>query len=193
MDTPIVPPLRTCTKCREQKPATLEFFNRCKTGTLSLTSSCKICAAAITRANYAANREARVQRRRDYVEANRESVLEANRANYQANREQRLEAKKHYVAENPEKLREHWRRMHKMRDSAPGSHTKEQELTLHDDQEGRCGYCGITLHDDWVPDHRHPIALGGSHDIENIVIACPVCNNAKSKLTLDVWMSRRGW
>ena len=193
MNDLIVPPLRTCTKCGEAKPETTEYFVKMSKGRSGLHSWCKDCTKAANRENYAKNREARVQYRRDYVEANKEAVLQSGRSSYQKNREQYLEGKKRYVAENSEKLREHWRRMHKIRDNAPGSHTKEQEIALHDEQEGRCGYCGITLHGDWVPDHRHPVALGGSHDIENIVICCPVCNNSKSKLTLDVWMSRRGW
>lgn len=185
--------LRRCTKCGIEKPETLEYFRRDKKGRNGFHSWCIACLNATSKAHYAANREARVQYRRDYVEANKETVLESTRASYHKHREQYLEDKKRYVAENPEKLREHWRRMHKMRYYAPGSHTKEQELELLFEQDDRCGYCGITLHGEYAPDHKMPVARGGSHDIENITVCCADCNNTKHTSTIEEWEKRRGW
>ena len=38
--------LRTCSKCREQKPETTEFFNRNKANPSGLHNQCKVCRGA---------------------------------------------------------------------------------------------------------------------------------------------------
>lgn len=50
--------------------------------------------------------------------------------------------------------------------------------------EGRCGYCGIK------PDHLHvdhikPRAAGGTNALENLMPACPSCNNYKGIFSLE--------
>ena len=50
-----------------------------------------------------------------------------------------------------------------------------------------CVYCG----DDSGPfhyDHLYPVSLGGSDDINNIVLACSSCNLSKGGKTLQQWM-----
>ncbi|WP_437808131.1 HNH endonuclease [Sorangium sp. So ce1078] len=40
---------------------------------------------------------------------------------------------------------------------------------------GRCGYCGVSetsVGGELEIDHFHPLAAGGSDDIENLVYAC---------------------
>ena len=48
--------------------------------------------------------------------------------------------------------------------------------------DGRCGYCGVS--ETFVGgaleiDHVHPLAAGGSDEIENLVYACTACNRFK--------------
>lgn len=52
--------------------------------------------------------------------------------------------------------------------------------------EFRCGYCGVPLDDKSATiDHKHPRALGGSGEIENLVVACRQCNGQKRHKTVD--------
>lgn len=51
---------------------------------------------------------------------------------------------------------------------------------------GLCAYCGRDLElSGFVVDHVHPQALGGRHEIENLLPACPPCNTSKGKKTLE--------
>jgi 5-methylcytosine-specific restriction endonuclease McrA len=67
---------------------------------------------------------------------------------------------------------------------APASHTIADLKRLFALQEGHCYYCFREL---FVPegyyevhkDHFEPISLGGTNDIDNIVLACPECNMLK--------------
>lgn len=47
---------------------------------------------------------------------------------------------------------------------------------------GRCGYCGVSetsVGGALEMDHVHPVAAGGSDEIENLVYACTACNRFK--------------
>lgn len=51
---------------------------------------------------------------------------------------------------------------------------------------GRCWYCGKSLNPFFVHyDHVIPYSKGGEDSVDNLVTACPPCNN--SKKDLDVW------
>lgn len=69
---------------------------------------------------------------------------------------------------------------------------KSEKDFLFNQQNGKCFYCGVTLHsrrtheDDgnkdplWaVTDHRIPFCHGGRTNIENCVISCRLCNAKK--------------
>jgi len=48
-----------------------------------------------------------------------------------------------------------------------------------------CGVRGVRLE----CDHVSPVALGGTHDDENLTTACRACNRAKRSKTVEDWMS----
>ena len=68
---------RTCTKCGEEKPATLEYFHKSKR---ALRPECKACVGEYNKAHYKANREARNIQSRAYNEANKEAIHEQRRS-----------------------------------------------------------------------------------------------------------------
>lgn len=55
-----------------------------------------------------------------------------------------------------------------------------------DDHLHRCAYCGT----DGVleQDHVIPVSKGGPHTAENVVPACPPCNNSKSNHDMEPWL-----
>ncbi len=52
-----------------------------------------------------------------------------------------------------------------------------------------CVYCGST--EKLTIDHIVPLAKGGAHIEENLVIACRSCNGSKGTKTLVVWLAQR--
>lgn len=60
----------------------------------------------------------------------------------------------------------------------------------------RCEYCGRPLKveggpddpDLWTIDHKVPLKLGGDNSVENIAIACNLCNRAKASLPADLYL-----
>jgi hypothetical protein len=52
----------------------------------------------------------------------------------------------------------------------------------------RCQYCGATPSETVLleVDHIHPVAEGGTNDIDNLVTACQACNRGKSAVLLSV-------
>lgn len=54
-------------------------------------------------------------------------------------------------------------------------------------QGGRCAYCHEALGDDAQMEHVIPLARGGPHTWENVVLACPPCNMTKWARTPEEW------
>lgn len=63
-----------------------------------------------------------------------------------------------------------------------------------------CYYCGRTVKanlQENVPeqltiDHMQPLSLGGKHDLENCVVACRACNDAKGIMTAGEFLEVLG-
>ena len=62
--------------------------------------------------------------------------------------------------------------------------TKAQRRFIHKRDGGKCFYCAQAAGANWQADHVLPWSRGGQTIIENGVVACQPCNNAKSN---KVW------
>lgn len=52
-----------------------------------------------------------------------------------------------------------------------------------------CAYCAVRLDRRAATlDHRIPLARGGTHGVDNLVLACLACNRAKANLTPAEWV-----
>ena len=49
-----------------------------------------------------------------------------------------------------------------------------------------CSYCG-DVEGPFQIDHKHPVFLGGTNDIDNLTVACRACNLSKGAKPLDEW------
>ncbi len=133
---------------------------------------------------YADNRERELER----IKRNR-IRFQAQRRQYNAvyhaeHREHLKEKQREWKLANPEKVRR-YKKVAKARRRARihangGSFTAADVQAQYEAQEGRCFYCGITLHDKYHIDHYIPLKHGGSNWPENIVCACADCNLSKS-------------
>jgi 5-methylcytosine-specific restriction endonuclease McrA len=80
-------------------------------------------------------------------------------------------------------------RRHARKLGAPGAHTTVEWIWLLQVWNWTCAYCGkagVALQ----PDHRIPLALGGSNAIDNILPACPSCNQRKGLMNEDEFRAR---
>jgi 5-methylcytosine-specific restriction endonuclease McrA len=50
----------------------------------------------------------------------------------------------------------------------------------------RCTYCGDTDGPFHI-DHKRPWSTGGTHDLDNICVACASCNLLKSNIPYEEW------
>lgn len=71
---------------------------------------------------------------------------------------------------------------------AQGSHTFKEWQELLVAYAHRCAYCGHS--GVMTKDHRIPLIRGGGNSIENILPACPPCNQRKGGLTEDEFRAR---
>lgn len=215
--TPTAPCVKTCTKCGETKPATTEYFarhKRCKGG---VRSCCKVCQSERDRIYRAAHNDQRTEQMREWRSANPERNRANSRARYAANPERGRQVarawsaanrerhrqrnqdwraanpayKRAYRAANPEMTRahNHTRRARKL--GAGGSHSSMDITRQYKAQRGRCYYaaCGYSkLGETYHVDHIVPLSRGGSDAPENLVIACPRCNQSKHNKLPHEWI-----
>lgn len=186
-------PLKRCTKCGEEKPATPEFFYLEKRTKDGLYSICKVCRREHF-AEYSKRPEVKEHRREHKAEYGRE---------YYKRPEVKERMRIYYVAkyrEHPEIAAERnlkdyrrawWERptsrdrkrtyRHKRRaliHAAQGSHTAQDILNQFKRQKGKCYWCSKKLTTYHV-DHIVPLTRNGSNAPDNLVIACPTCNKRK--------------
>ena len=63
--------------------------------------------------------------------------------------------------------------------SAPGTHTAADVAAQYERQRGRCYWCSTKVGEAYHVDHVIPLSKGGGNGPENLVIACPACNQKK--------------
>jgi hypothetical protein len=107
MSDVIVSPLKRCTKCNQEYPATTEFF--CKERG-SLTAQCKVCNRIRNRQYRQAHLEEIREHNLQYYYANLEERRARNLQCYYAHADKRREYSRRYQHDNLEKIRERQRR-----------------------------------------------------------------------------------
>lgn len=118
---------------------------------------------------------------RDKSNANR-------RLYYKRHREQMLAQSAEYHRNHPEVGKARWQNYRARKAAAAGHFTAAQWLALVEWYQGRCAYCGKEGR--LEPEHKIPLARGGSNDIGNIVPACRNCNAKKHTLTDEEFRKR---
>lgn len=145
----------------------------------------------------ARNAESLAKKKRQWRLDNPDKVKKHKSDSQKRNRPAANLRTKKWAEKNPEKVRAQTLTHKSRQNGAPGRITGDDRKWLHEDQEGRCFYCGITLYPsiarDCHVDHIVPPKDGGTNQRDNLVMACGYCNNSKNDLPLDEWMHKRGW
>jgi len=185
---------RTCSKCGESKPETLEFFGKrghpCRGG---LRPDCRACKSAADKAWREADPEAHKARKAASRQRNIETVR-AREVRYMATpegRAARKRAMKRYVSSDKGRLaaRMAQSRRRALIAQSVNDFTSDQWLAILAEFGEVCAYCGSP--DQMTHDHVVPIAKGGDNTASNIVPACKPCNSSKFSDDMLSWFSRQ--
>jgi len=194
-----------CPRCGVTKPATVEHFYRNRSRPCGLSAWCKPCTTAANVAwnsrnkdkvraadarSSTKNREHRILVHRQWYAQNAERER-ANCARYRAEhpeyfvawRAEHPDCGAEYRARNGDRVRELGRarqaRRHARIIGAEGSHTAADIAQQYLRQHGRCYWCDEKVGKKYHVDHVTPLVKKGSNGPENLVIACPRCNQCK--------------
>lgn len=146
----------------------------------------------------AKNREKILQGKRDYYNRikNDPEWQAKDKAKRLLNKEKKSQYDKKYHAANKDKKVKRaikWNEENKLKRSAitfnydskrraitkSGCSTKEIKH-WKDSQKKVCYWCGVRCSENYHVDHYVPLAKGGKHEIDNLVISCAPCNLRKN-------------
>jgi len=198
-------PQKQCTgTCQQWLPATADFFHKDKGKKDGLSTQCKECAIARSRAWKIDHKEERSESGKAYYRANKSEIGRKQKAYthgrigvshayhhhyYLAHQEEAYERAKRYRKTDQGRMTIrvllHRRRARKR--NAGGSYTVQQLQQQVERQKARCYYCKVKLGKVYHADHIVPLSRGGTNDISNIVLACPTCNLRKGAKLPSEW------
>ena len=124
-------------------------------------------------------------RRRAWQERNKERIALVNKQ-YRDRTKEKIKAYNKQWWENNRDKRQWYRhsRLAKIGDVCDGTVTHAYVQSLYNKR--KCYYCReYTLIGQRSIDHKQPIARGGLHSVDNLVMACRTCNGRKHAKTED--------
>lgn len=99
-----VPKMKTCSKCKEEKPLTTEYFSTRKDSMDGFRGVCKDCRSEHGAKYYKENKKYIAERRKKHREENKEYYKERNKVYYKENKEYLIERNIKYYEENKESV-----------------------------------------------------------------------------------------
>lgn len=173
---------KECRSCTQTLPTSL-FYKR-KSNKDGLYSYCKACTDAkgrMWRANNPNWAEHKRQYDKDRVARLAVEISEKNKLRYKVTREQKIANAAAWAKANPEKRKAiaqnyKYRRRSLERDGINGRDLAKWRA----EQCDVCYWCGDDKATIYTVDHFYPLARGGKHQIENLVICCKSCNLRKN-------------
>jgi 5-methylcytosine-specific restriction endonuclease McrA len=129
-------------------------------------------------------REAMRRWRAAHPEAHRAARDEWDRAHAESSRLRR----QRYRLRHPEIRRLIGQTRRAREAGAAGSYTAAEWIALVTEYGSRCAYCRALA--PLQPDHRVPLARGGTNHIDNILPACGACNRRKHTMTEEEFRAR---
>lgn len=178
---------RTCLDCGERKP--LKDYPTDRNATAGRRANCKPCHTARAKEWYAANREEHLPRQRARYSRDIERIRERDLVRYERDKEKRIEL----VAEAGHRRRARLRGL--------PADTGITLTALRKRDGDLCHYCRVVMDftrpkdrsyrpDRATVEHVLPLARGGFHVWENVVLACRRCNTRKNARTYQQWQDQ---
>ena len=169
---------KKCTKCHVIK----EFCNfvKSKTGKHGIKSECKICSRIRNKILVSNNVEKEKSRKREIYNNNKEHCNNKSKL-WRANNPEKMKAhnKRYFATEKGKTIAKNSH--HKIRLAVKNGSITGSKLLSIIKSYSNCYWCNKKLSKDVEVhiDHYIPIAKGGTHTENNIVISCNVCNKSK--------------
>lgn len=189
--------MKQCYRCGRELPE--EEFNKDRSRTDGLQAACRECRREYQREylreRYMKSRDKYLQQHAQYRVECREQ-RRAYQARYdEEHREEKRERDKQWQIDNPEACRAKSHRRRARLAGLPARFTNDDWQQILKSYGGRCAYCGIAS-DRLQQEHIIPLTQGGGYTPDNIVPACPECNQRKGNRTpeeagMELWSSQR--
>jgi hypothetical protein len=122
---------------------------------------------------------------REYYKQYSEDIIAASCLYYWEHREEIAQKQRERFLKNPELFRARSKVASHNRRAAIGKLSVEAFIDVWNMGDGICAYCfkEVSLEPDddnhWRLEHCTPISRGGTHFLDNLVVACQLCNNRK--------------
>ncbi len=189
--------MRTCSKCGEEKFATLEYFHKHKKG---LRSYCKSCALLIQRnwwKNHPEKAREKNRKKKQRQRANkskeqkvRTSEQKAYMCNYYRKNKERIRAQQlEWERTYPEKVAAKKQRRRARKLALPANFTTEQWNTALEFFNYRCAICEVD-NETMCADHWIPLDWENCPGtvVWNILPLCRSCNSSKLNRHAKEWL-----
>lgn len=165
---------KKCTKCGKILPLT--SYNKDRSKKDNLSSSCKECIRKKDREIYCKNPQKKY-----------EQVINYQRKTRLINKYKPYNSKYYSSEKSKEKkkIRDEKRHMLEKKANAVVPLTKEYRKEIYDKFNGKCAYCGVECGEKYHIDHIVPLCKGGTNEIDNLSLSCPMCNWKKGKKLVD--------
>jgi 5-methylcytosine-specific restriction endonuclease McrA len=175
-----IPTTKRCTKCTETKPLDAFALDRRKAG--RRRADCNVCRASRARACYLIDRdhiiEAAKARSKARYAANPTARNAQARAWYAANKPKHRDLLRRWDRANPDRRKAIWHNYHARKLSAGGELTSALIAQVREMSDGMCAYC-LRTDLPLTIEHVVPLSRSGTHDPNNLVMACQPCNSRK--------------
>lgn len=196
-------PLKRCSKCGQEFPATTDHFSPNKHTKSGLQLACRACRCASQKQYYQANSEERREYSRRYARANREQKHEYNQRYYETNRDRLMEHQREYYQANREwdlEKKRSRRALPEVREQNRERHRRYYQINHQKILENGRRYYELNgeqrreynrQYDQTHPEKRRTIrhrrrarklAAGGSHTAEDVQLQIRTQTDAKGKL-----------
>lgn len=193
-------PLKKCSKCYNEYPATTEYFYKKKTGRYGVAAHCIACHYKLTAPNS-----------KKWRLANPDKTREACKKHYWKNHDETLEKQRAWRVNHVTETRSNskrWKELNRTKVAAKehrrrariagtGGTYNQNDVELQKrsqtDKRGKlhCWWCEKVIKEDIIHiDHRIPLSKGGDNSPGNICISCPSCNWSKGAKLPQEWRGR---
>ena len=171
-------------KCRECGVELVEGENWYPSRAKKYDYICIECHGEHKRQYRQEHHEECVTRRRQRYEGHQEGERERSHQWREANPNKKRESNRQWAKANPDKVRENCRRRRARKNGVTVEPVDEAAIYERDGH--MCIYCGAT--ENLELDHIVPLASGGAHCEDNLVVACLSCNRGKYTKPLEEWL-----
>jgi len=207
--------MKKCNKCREEFPATKEYFYAKKDTKDGIQGICKKCEAEHKRQYHKANKKEIAELQKKYRDANKEKESKRGKKYRDANKEKVAKRIKEYAKINKKKIAEYGKEYRKdnkdkisergkryrinnkdkcainrrkreaIKHQLPSTLTAEQWENIKKHFNDKCAYCGKEL--PLAQEHFLALSKGGEYTANNIIPACQSCNSSKRDNSFFIW------